>query len=208
MSRELFHSIDLNPVSPDILHTKFLPTEICKAILASALEKNTWEYNPRLVYHTDDIHFKEDLPEWYDIIETGLREAFNTASTYWGVLYVPLFFWSCASLGRALLERQIIYMTINTGSRGQGTTRRNLNAVRTGRSTGPKTKAYSTPSRTTGREKPGESQEVTQTQRATARLTPEPLSEQPLKEKKARSPMPRRQKGRARQAQKRGSEGE
>jgi len=85
MSRELFHSIDLNPVSPDILHTKFLPTEICEAILASALEKNTWEYNPRLVYHTDDIHFKEDLPEWYDIIETGLREAFNTASTYWGI---------------------------------------------------------------------------------------------------------------------------
>ena len=57
---------------------------------------------------------------------------------------------------RALLERQIIYMTVNTGSRGgEGATRRNRNAKGT----------YSTPSRTTGQEKPGETKETTQTQR-------------------------------------------
>ena len=57
---------------------------------------------------------------------------------------------------RALLERQIIYMTVNTGSRGgEGATRRKRNAKGT----------YSTPSRTTGQEKPGETKETTQTQR-------------------------------------------
>ena len=83
MSRELFHSIDLNPVSPDILHTKFLPEDICAIILEAALEVDSWEYNPRLLYHTDDIHFKEDLPNWYEIIDTGLQEALNAAGTYW-----------------------------------------------------------------------------------------------------------------------------
>ena len=57
---------------------------------------------------------------------------------------------------RALLERQIIYMTVNTGSRGgEGATRRNRNAKGT----------YSTPSRTTGKEKPGETKETTQSLR-------------------------------------------
>ena len=89
---------------------------------------------------------------------------------------------------RALLERQIIYMTVNTGSRGgEGATRRNRNAVRTGRSTGPKNKdAYRSPSRITGRGKPGESQEVTQNQRAAARLTPGHLRES-MKEMKLES---------------------
>ena len=64
MSRELFYPVDFQCVSQDILHTKFLPEDICEAILASALQANTWQYNPRLVYHTDDIHFEEYLPEW------------------------------------------------------------------------------------------------------------------------------------------------
>lgn len=85
MSRELFHPIELNPVSSNILHTKFLPVEICEALLSTALKLDTWEYNPRLVYHTDDIHIKESLPEWYSLIETGLLEAFDRAADYWNI---------------------------------------------------------------------------------------------------------------------------
>ena len=85
MSRELFEPIELSPVSSDILHTKFLPEEICETILNSAIEINSWEYNPRLVYHTDDIHFEKDLPGWYDIINTGLQQAFDVASKYWDI---------------------------------------------------------------------------------------------------------------------------
>lgn len=85
MSRELFHSIKFEPVSQDILHTKFLTADICHALLDCALLVDTWKYNPRLVYHTDDMHFEEDLPEWYDIIKLGLEEAFEKASSYWGI---------------------------------------------------------------------------------------------------------------------------
>ena len=85
MSRELFYPVDFQCVSQDILHTKFLPEDICEAILASALQANTWQYNPRLVYHTDDIHFEEYLPEWYDIIKIGMQNAFEKAAEYWGI---------------------------------------------------------------------------------------------------------------------------
>ena len=85
MSRELFHPIEFESVSQDILHTKFLPEDICNILLEIVQEKDTWNCNNRLPYYTDDIHLDKDLPEWHEILTSGLEEALNMASGYWGI---------------------------------------------------------------------------------------------------------------------------
>ena len=85
MSRELFHKIEFKPASQDILHTKFLTEEICSILLQAVKQKDTWNRNNRLPYYTDDIHLDKDLPEWHEVLTTGVEEALKVASGYWGI---------------------------------------------------------------------------------------------------------------------------
>ena len=85
MSHELFHEILLREVSRDILHTKFLPVEVCDLILQACLEKDSWSGNKRQPYFTQVIHIKEELPEWYSLLEVGLNTALQQAAEWWNV---------------------------------------------------------------------------------------------------------------------------
>lgn len=85
MSHDLFHPTDLKPLGTDILHTPFLSEDICEIILECLKEKNTWFYEAKNPHHTDDIHFKKDLPEWYAILEEGLLAVLVPATKYWDI---------------------------------------------------------------------------------------------------------------------------
>ena len=85
MLREPFYPIEFTEIGPDILYTRFLREDLCSLILNTCLSINTWSRNPRLPYHTDDIHFEKDLPNWKDLLETGLSKALEGACEHWGV---------------------------------------------------------------------------------------------------------------------------
>jgi len=85
MSHELFHDINLEEVSSNILHTKFITEELCSYILDACLDKNSWSSNRKQPYFTQDIHLEKELPEWYTFLEEGLQIALNKASLWWNL---------------------------------------------------------------------------------------------------------------------------
>lgn len=71
---KLFEEIKLEQQAPYIFTTPFLTKEYCASILEECNTLNTWgsEANDE-DYFTQDIYFKEELPDAYATIEIGLK---------------------------------------------------------------------------------------------------------------------------------------
>lgn len=85
---EIFHPFPkLEEVGPDILCCKFLTPEGIDLIMNCIGAVNKWSANHRdKDYFTQDMHFKKDLPDLYDMITEYLeREIYPLASEFWDI---------------------------------------------------------------------------------------------------------------------------
>lgn len=71
---KMFKEINLEQKAPYIFTTPFLTEEFCSYILKKCKSLNTWGSEADDEdYFTQDIYFKEELPEIYDSIQVGLK---------------------------------------------------------------------------------------------------------------------------------------
>lgn len=85
---EIFYPFPkLEEVAPDILHCQFLTPAGLDLVMSCIGSVNKWSSNHRdQDYFTQDMHFRQELPDLYDMITEYLeKEIYPLASTFWSI---------------------------------------------------------------------------------------------------------------------------